>query len=640
MRILLSLAVLVLGPLTAMPMAAQGPGSGSPPTKKDVTQAVTQGYPLNANLTVRGNVTVQAVLIPAKIAKRVFGAEVANNYAVIALTITNKSSDAALIIQGAYIDYSDWALSGSVRPDRICTKVSGEDTIGAYRACTQPNEVASEEYRIVRGELLDAQNWTSRNTIVRLLTLFGSMASGYSFSIKETGFIKGISAFGGIVVPGFATFWPDETVSQLNRISDFGFQTNKVISKQGSDIIVCFFPIDRFLTESYRKLFVKNPSVFFSPLEAVVDQQVLEQILQLAPPGLLPENRAGVTEMLKNDVPCYLYRLEREQKVQTPPDKAKPSSGAASTPPDTGQISSNETQTWESEAVGRYCANKPSDRSTVLLHFISAMSLNRVRIVIDGVMSVETTTLPAKIESVKFDDGTDWSDTTSPKTGTITGAYLTGGVPKVQNADTVGITDTAAVADGSDDQTLHFSLKLSKAVRDQTQLTFIVEKKAKDGSPVTSTPFEYKVQYSAALAVKIDSIKFDDPANWSDTASPKTGTITGSNLSGGVPKVQNADAVGITDVTAVTQGSDNQNLHFSLKITKSVTDQTKLTFVVETKTKDGSVVDSAPGECTVGPKAQSAPASTTEQPPTGPKKPGQSAKAPKDPKNKASGATH
>src|ERR1022692_3013096 len=182
----------------------------------------------------------------------------------------------AAAIQGAYIDYSDWALSGSVRPDRICTKVSGEDTISDYRACTQPNEVASEEYRIVRGELLDAQNWTWRNTTVRVLTLFGSMASGYSFSIKETGFIKGISAFGGIVVPGFATFWPDETVSQLNRISDFGFQTNKVISKQGSDIIVCFFPIDRFLTESYRKLFVKNPSVFFSPLEALVEFHFFE----------------------------------------------------------------------------------------------------------------------------------------------------------------------------------------------------------------------------------------------------------------------------------------------------------------------------------------------------------------------------
>ena len=622
MRILLSLALLLVGPLATISVPAQSAGIGSQPAKKkDVTQAVTQGYPLNANLTVRGNVTVQAVLIPAKIAKRVFGTEVANNYAVIALTITNKSPDAALIIQGAYIDYSDWALSGSVRPDRICTKVLGEDTISDYRACTQPNEVASEEYRIVRGELLDAQNWTWRNTTVRLLTLLGSMASGYSFSIKETGFIKGISAFGGIVVPGFATFWPDETVSQLNRISDFGFQTNKVISKQGSDIIVCFFPIDRFLTESYRKLFVKNPSVFFSPLEALVDQQVLEQILQLAPPGLSPENRGGVTDMLKDDVPCYLYRLEREQKVQTPPDKPIPPSGGTSTPSYTGRISSNETPNWETEAIGKYCEGKPSPRNTVLLHFISAMSLNRVRIVIDGVMSVETTTLPAKIELIKFDDRTDWTDTASPKTGTITGAYLTGGVPKVQNADDVGITDVNAVTEGSDDQNLHFSLKLSKRIDNQTQLTFVVEKKAKDGSPVTSTPFEYKVQYSGPVAAKIDFIKFDDSTNLSDTTSPKTGTITGSNLSEGLPKVQNAEDVGITDVAAVTKGSDDQNLHFSLKLSKTVAEQTALRFIVEKKAKDGSAIDSAPAECKVSSKGQSTPAApvkkatpTTDQP--------------------------
>jgi len=636
MRTLVNFALLVMGALTAMALAAPASASGLQPIKKDVTQAITQGYSLNADLTLRGNVTVQAVLIPAKIARRIFGGEVANNYAVIALTITNKSSDAALIIQGAYIDYSDWALSGSVRPDKVCTKASGEDTSSAYRACTQPNQVASEEYRIVRGELLDAQNWTWRNTTVRLLTLLGSAASGYSFSVKELGYIKGISAFNGIVVPGFATFWPDGTVSQLNRISDFGFQTNKVISKQGSDIIVCFFPIDRFLTESYRTLFVKNPSVFFSPLQALVDEKVLKQVLERVPPGMLPEDRTAAMQTLKDDVPCFLYRLESEQKVQTTPEKAKPPSGAAAAAPNTGQISSNGTQTWVSEAADRYCAGKPSDHNTVLLNFISAMSLNRVHIVIDGVMSVETATLPAKVESINFEDGTDWTDIDAAKKGTITGAYLTGGVPEFENPDAVVITDVTAVADGSDDQNLHFSLRISKPLANRTKLTFWVEKKSKDGSPVASPRFESEVQYSAAVAVKIDSIKFDDSTNWTDSASPKTGTITGSHLSGGVPEIQNADAVGMSDVTAVTQGSDDQNLHFSLKITRPVTDPRNVMFVVEKKAKDGSVVDSASSGCTVGPKAQGAPASTAEQTTKTPKKPGQPAKTPKDSKNKPS----
>ena len=598
MRTLVGL-VLLLGFLTTMLVFAQ-----SPAAKKDVTQAATQGYPLNADLTVRGNVTVQAVLIPARVAQRIFGKEVANNYAVIALTITNKSSDAALIIQGAYIDYSDWALSGSVRPDKVCTNVSGEDTGSTYQVCTQPNQVASEEYRIVRGELLDAQNWTWRNTTVRLLTLLGSAASGYSFSIKDLDYVKGISAFNGVIVPGFATFWPDGTVAQLNRISDVGFQTNKVILKQGSDIIVCFFPIERFLTVSYRKLFIKNPSVFFSPLEALVDKEVLKQILERVPEGIVPKNRTEAMRTLQDDVPCYLYNLKKRQTVKAPSDKAKASSSAASTPPDAGQIFSNGTQTWSTDAADSYCKDKPGNRNAILLDFISAMSLNKVRIVIDGVMSVEATSLPAKIESIKFEDGTDWTDAKTAKKGTITGSYLTGGVPKITNADAVGITDVTASTEGSDDQNLHFSLKLSKAVPDQTQLTFTIEKKAKDGSVVSSVPFEHKIQYAPLPAAKIESIKFEDGTDWTDTKTAKKGTITGAYLTGGVPKITNADAVGITDVTTTTEGSDDQNLHFSLKLSKAVSDKGQLTFIVEKKAKDGSLVSSSPFQC----KIQYAPA--------------------------------
>ena len=52
------------------------------------------------------------------------------------------------------------------------------------------------------------------------------------------------------------------------------------------------------------------------------------------------------------------------------------------------------------------------------------------------------------------------------------------------------------------------------------------------------------------------------------------------------PKILEADALGITDVKMVTDGSDDQTLNFSFKLTKPIAVGQKLTFVVEKKDKD------------------------------------------------------
>jgi hypothetical protein len=591
--------------LAAIPGAGQGTAPQTQVTKASLTQAATQGYPLNTNLTVRANVTVQAVLLPPKVASRVFGKEIGLNYAVIELTITNKSPDASLIIQGAYIDYSNWALAGTVSPDLECQKGSGADGMTDYRACTQPSQIASEEYRVVRGELLDAQNGTWRNRTVRLLTLAASVASAYAFTTTDTDVIRGISAFGGTVVPAYSTFWPDNTVAQLNRISDFGFQTNKVIPKQGADIIVCFFPIDRFLTESFRKLFIENPAVFFSPVEALVDEKVQKQVLGRLPPGLLVKDKQdekAAIRQLGQQVPCFLYKSEQEReqaaapaKNQKPPENVQPSAGGtpAGNPPAT------EAQSFVDKAAAGECdkttggQSKMGDKNILLLDFVNRLSLNNVRIVIDGVMSVEASGMAAKIESVKFDDSTDWTDTKASKKGTITGSYLTGGTPKIQNQDALGITDVAAITQGSSDQTLPFSLKLSKPVGDQTELSFTVEKKAKDGTTATtSAPYQYQVLWPP----QVNKIEFKGDtatrsALCSDGGTEKTGTITGTYLTGGVPTIQKQPDT-ISELKAVTAGSDDKALQFSLKLSKALDDKTPLGFIVERTAKDGHTVTS------------------------------------------------
>ncbi|HKR61368.1 MAG TPA: hypothetical protein VJS64_16760, partial [Pyrinomonadaceae bacterium] len=66
-------------------------------TKKLLEQAAKNGRGL-PEITVNSSVHVQAVLIPRVDAKRVFGKEISENYAVIQLTVGNKSPTAAFIV--------------------------------------------------------------------------------------------------------------------------------------------------------------------------------------------------------------------------------------------------------------------------------------------------------------------------------------------------------------------------------------------------------------------------------------------------------------------------------------------------------------------------------------------------------------
>jgi len=122
------------------------------------------------------------------------------------------------------------------------------------------------------------------------------------------------------------------------------------------------------------------------------------------------------------------------------------------------------------------------------LDFLSQMSLNSVTVVIDGVMTVETLTIPAKLDAVTFDTVASCGDATTPcfwagvqtgdgvRRGTIKGSYLTGGTVEIAEAEELGITEVTTIAEGSSDQELHFSFKLTKPIPSQTLLHFTVVK--------------------------------------------------------------------------------------------------------------------------------------------------------------------
>jgi len=307
----------------------------------------------------------------------------------------------------------------------------------------------------VRGELLDRQTWSTRNWVLRALQAVGSVASGFTFATTNTSWIQGIGAYNGQFIPAAQNFWPDPTVAQMNRISDFGFQVNKVIAKESSDIVVAFFPIERFLTPDLKSIFISSPAAFFAPFAALTDPTVKDRldryITYIFPPGQLDTMKAHLSEVVSRS--CEKFDPEN--------------------PP--GAPGSLELACQTAELVNR-------------------LSLNVVRVIVGGTMNIDVNKVPAQITEVEVDqdkDGTAKWKKDDTLTGVIRGSFLGGGTSTITNPQNVG--QVTAVGEGSSDTELHFKIKLSQDLpAGTTTLTFQVSKKS-DASTITNATRDYTI---------------------------------------------------------------------------------------------------------------------------------------------------
>jgi hypothetical protein len=387
--------------------------------------AQNQGFAMAADAELGGNATIEAVLLPATISKALFGNAIANQYAVIELTISNKSHDAAIIVHSIFIDYSDWLLSGTAHA------MAAAGLPAQSEESTIPSQIASVEYRIARGQALDAQTWTRRNWTMRALQFLGVVATGSEFAFKEVGIVKGIGAFTGQLIPASQALWPDGSVAQLDRISDFGFRANKVIPKEASDIVVAFFPLDRFITPELKNLFLKSPAVFFVPAAALVDKKARGKII-----GVL-QNLIGASQVRSD------------------------------------------------ESVESLLSNSK------IKGLLDGLSLSKIRVRVGGTLSIDADTVPARLDSVIFDNPTLPWDGKTPITGVAQGVLLSNGRLGISESKQFGI-QVQAVADRSTDEQLRFTLNLSQEVPAGTVLHFHVSK-AINNRTIDSAPVQITV---------------------------------------------------------------------------------------------------------------------------------------------------
>jgi len=403
-------------------------------TAQKLQDAKQQGLPVKAeasgNLNVQDNVSIEAVLLPARVCQEVFGKEISRNYAAVEVTVSNRNHDAAMIVHSIFIDYSDWALSGITNSDGN----SHANVLQPWQTGAAKSQISSVEYRVARGQLLDRQPWTARNIFIRSLVAAGSIATAYTFVTTDMDIVRGAAAFAGTGVPAAQTFWPDGTIGQMNRISDVGFQVNKVIPKDSSDIVVAFFPIDRFLTPGLKNLFLKSPALFFAPGAMAID----------------PEARKALEPIAKQLVGNTDAKAELEK---LPKD---------------------------------YLAGKTD---TPLVQFLNRLSLNNVRVVVGGILTVDVNTVPATISSVTMDGGNDSADfaNAGDHLGVMQGSYLSGATPVVTAADGTQMTVTAVPQESTPSQ-LRFKLTLPDGFKAQS-LTFKAVKKDKDNKDIESMAF-------------------------------------------------------------------------------------------------------------------------------------------------------
>lgn len=479
-----------------------------------------QGGPLQATSDAGNQLVVDAVLLPYEVCKHTFGSEIAKRYAVVQLTIANHDQTNSFLLQGITLDYSDWLLSGTFK-SLHATGVSGGETsegsVGAPKQSlsssapasaqqgskppsyveqgSKSDEISSVESRIVRGQLQDRQPWTARNTVVHAAILVGTIASGFSFVTTDAHILAGISAYGNQAVPGLAAFWPDGSQAQINRVSDYGFQTNHTILR--SDIVMAFFPIDNFLTPSLKQIFFKAPAGFFNPTEMLMDTKyraVLVQMLKNA--GLFPEESSTDDDARLISTAYLHYR-------QNP----------------------------------KFLTDTAFEKDRLLLGLLDAVSLNRVRVNVSGIMTTDTATIPATLSSITFAPDASGSETTANfwqqssqvHSAKISGSFLTGGTVSLsvsvtgpdQKAVTPSPMTISVDSANSNANTIAFTYTLGATIASGTKLSFVVSKKANNGATASSSPYGYQVSYTPLPTLKVTA------ANWSK------GTTATVNLSGG-----------------------------------------------------------------------------------------------------------
>jgi hypothetical protein len=508
--------------------------------------------PLQAISTVGSCVTVEAVLLPREPAEKQFGGWVADHYAVVKTTVSNHCDDKQFILHDIYFDYSDWALSGVYQgliPTAACSSPTPAATVSSASPATdssspataapspmsavdcsiarssQAGQVATVGALDVQTQLTEASVFSRRNLIVNGLVLVGTVAGGYAF-IGSTSWTQGIGAYNSAFIPGLQKFWPDRRIDQEKNVLAFGYRTDQstAIAKDDHGSYYAFFPLSVFLMPNLKALFLSNPAAFINPAEVLLDingKQSGNGVEAKKPSKSKKASAESLRDFLLDlaatipgdtQTPGADEAARRTQSMKMLVDLTAPCN-----------LTKNVAGEWD---AGDQCPYNLKDATQLaaLKHIMvekllfARASLNVVKIVAKGVMTVNVDSIPPTIDTVTF-DGT-W-DQASYWTLTQSGAGKPAAAPAAAADSNVAATAGAGARGGGNHAAGAPAAVVSSPV-------------AAPAAPATSAA---DTAASVAAGPAADSAAASAADKSAPTPKDLTGIIAGKYLTDGAPAI-------------------------------------------------------------------------------------------------------
>jgi hypothetical protein len=159
---------------------------------------------------------------------------------VIQVTVSNKSKDYQYIIH-------DLSLN--------LTRIFADGRFGDHY------EMSSLDLTLLRGVAEKGQIYDKRNIIIRLLRASGTIAGGI-VGVTDFGssYAPSVAAYNGPVISALSEAFPDNTVTEMNRLNDSAYIANTVIAKEQSKVMAVFLPQEILLDKSQQKIFWDEPT--------------------------------------------------------------------------------------------------------------------------------------------------------------------------------------------------------------------------------------------------------------------------------------------------------------------------------------------------------------------------------------------
>lgn len=680
----------------------------APDAEKRAVKA-TNTVKLTATSNVDDCISVEAVLLSHEPASKLFSGWVADNYAVVKTTISNHCDDKQFILHDIYFDYSKWALSGVFKsqtqasscpatmlktpkdsqlgpvnqpsaPKSAVDEEKQDDTSGVGESTrteepecppdpdlefthgTEAGQVATVGALDVEYQLTEAAVLSRRNIVMNSLSVLGETAQAFSF-VWGPSFGSGVGAFNKGFVDGVKSAWPDRAVDQEKYLLSLGYRTDQhtAIAKDDHGSYYAFFPLSTFLTPYLKSLFLKDPAAFLNPAESFLAYGLQhsegEQYATKAP-NPTKEDAQKLRSFLLGLVAAA--RVDKSAATETEDAKA-------------ARLIIDLT----SPCPGNNCpfrADTPEGEQRIQeiiweKNLFAFASLNVVKIVARGVMTIETSAVPCSIDKVTFDkekERATWT-VTKPEagkkaapndlTGTIEGKFLNNCTPEIVDLTVPGVKgpkvdsyidakSLQVVPGKSSDTSLPFKMQIVATLPEGAVVTFQATRKSEDSDKSVSTKTEsnkypYTVNTGTPTAPTLSEVTIDGQETkdvW-QTPGKLNGTATGSNLEGATITVSKLDIGGtaatvdsyIDKMGEVPKTSSASKLDFQFTLLKAVPDGAKLTFVVSPA--GGGQENSAEKEYTT-PKIEQAKDKTAAKKP----KAGTQGKQPKKGKEKTGGA--